>query len=45
MHVPLRAQQRLQIIGTHAQARQAGAKMLLIGGIQKMSTLVQWVKV
>ena len=28
-----------------AQARQAGAKMLLIGGIQKMSTLVQWVKV
>jgi hypothetical protein len=28
-----------------AQARRAGAKMLLIGGIQKMSTLVQWVKV
>ena len=28
-----------------ALARQAGAKMLLIGGIQKMSTLVQWVKV
>ena len=28
-----------------AQARQVGAKMLLIGGIQKMSTLVQWLKV
>jgi Protein of unknown function (DUF2380) len=33
------------VTGLMAAAREAGADILLIGGVQKMSTLVQWAKI